>query len=152
MEPEGSIPHLQARHLPLSWFQLDPFHAPTSQFLKIHLIIILPSTTGSSKWSLSLKFPLQSPVYISPLPRSANMPRPSHSSWIDHPNKIMVEEYRSWRSSLCSFRHSPISSSLLGQNVLLSTLFSNTISLLSSLSDQVSHPYKTIGKLWFCIS
>ena len=30
--------------------QLDPFHTPTSYFLKIHLNIILPSTPGSPKW------------------------------------------------------------------------------------------------------
>ena len=32
--------------------QLDPVHAPTSQFLKIHLNIILPSTPWSPKWSV----------------------------------------------------------------------------------------------------
>jgi len=39
--------------------------------------------------------------------------------------------------------------SLLGPNTLLNTLFSNTHSLLSFLnvSDQVSHPYKTTGKI-----
>ena len=37
--------------------QLDPVHIPTSYFLKIHLNIILPSTPGSPKWSLSLSFP-----------------------------------------------------------------------------------------------
>jgi hypothetical protein len=37
----------------------------------------------------------------------------------------------------------------LGPNTLLNTLFSNTLSLRSSLnmSDHVSHPYKTVGKI-----
>jgi hypothetical protein len=43
----------------------------------------------------------------------------------------------------------PVTSSLLGPNTLLYTLFSNTLSLRSSLNvgDQVSHPYKTTGKI-----
>ena len=38
---------------------------------------------------------------------------------------------------------------ILGPNILLITLFSNTLSLCFSLSvtDQVSHPYKTTGKI-----
>jgi hypothetical protein len=42
-----------------------------------------------------------------------------------------------------------IISSLFGPNILLSTLFSNTHSLCSSLTvrDQVSCPYKTTGKV-----
>jgi hypothetical protein len=48
------------------------------------------------------------------------------------------------RSSLCSFLQPPVTSSLFGPNILLSTLFSNTLSLCSSLNvrDQVSHPYR----------
>jgi hypothetical protein len=34
------------------------------------------------------------------------------------------EEYRSWGSSLWGFLHSPVTSSLLGPNILLNTLFS----------------------------
>jgi hypothetical protein len=62
---------------------------------------------------------------------------------------IFGEEYRSLNSSLCSFLHYPVTSSHLGPNILLSTLFSNTLSLRSSLnvSNQVSHPYKTTGKI-----
>ena len=37
--------------------QLDPVHTPTSNFLKIHPNIILPSMLGFSKWSLSFRFP-----------------------------------------------------------------------------------------------
>jgi hypothetical protein len=43
---------------------------------------------------------------------------------------------------LCSFLQPPIISFLLGPTIFLSTLFSNTLSLCSSLNvrDQVSHP------------
>ena len=56
---------------------------------------------------------------------------------------------RSLSSSLCSFLHSLVTSSLLAPNILLNTLFSNTLSLRSSLNvrNQVSHPYTTIGKI-----
>jgi len=117
--------------------------APKSHFQKIHLNIILPSTPGSSKWSLSLRFPHQKPAYASPLP---------HTRYIllDFITRIIfVAEYRSLSSSLCSFLHSPLTSYLLGPNILFNNLFSNTLSLRSSLnvSDKVSHPYKTTGKI-----
>jgi hypothetical protein len=46
-------------------------------------------------------------------------------------------------SMMFTVLHSPVTSSLFGPNILLSTLFSNTRSLCSSLTvrDQVSHPY-----------
>ena len=64
---------------------------------------------------------------------------------------IFGEQYRSLSSSLCNFLHSPVTSSLLDPNTLLNTLFSDTISLSSSLSmrDQVSHPYWTTVKITF---
>jgi hypothetical protein len=50
---------------------------------------------------------------------------------------------------LCSFLQRPVSSSLFGPNILLYTLFSNALSLCSSLNvgDQVSHPYRATGKM-----
>ena len=61
--------------------QLDPVHTATSNFLKIHFLIILPSTPGSPQWSLSLSFPHQNPVYASPLIHTPYMFRPFNSSW-----------------------------------------------------------------------
>jgi hypothetical protein len=40
---------------------------------------------------------------------------------------ILGDEYRSLSSSLRSFLHSPVAPSLLGRNILLSTLFSNSL-------------------------
>ena len=71
--------------------QLGPVHNPTSNFLKIHPNIILPSTPGSPKLSLSFRFPHQNQVYASPFPHSRYMLRPSHFSRFYHPNNI------SWR-------------------------------------------------------
>jgi hypothetical protein len=96
--------------------QLDSVHTPTSHFLKIHLNIITLSTPGSPKWSLSLRFPHQNPVHASPLTHSRYMRHPSHSSQFYHPNNI-GEQYRSLSSSLCSYLHSPVTSSLLGPDI-----------------------------------
>ena len=54
--------------------QINPVHAPTSHFLKIHLNIIRLPTPGSSKWSLSFRFPHQNPVYACPLLHSCYVP------------------------------------------------------------------------------
>jgi hypothetical protein len=58
---------------------------------------------------------------------------------------ILGEEYKLWSSSLCSLLKLITISSLIGTNILPSTLFSNTFSLFSSpnVRNQVSCPYKT---------
>jgi hypothetical protein len=47
---------------------------------------------------------------------------------------ILGEEYKLWSSSLCSFLRPPVSSSLFGPNILLNTLFSNTLTTPCRLS------------------
>ena len=75
---------------------------------------------------------------------------PAHLILLDFiTHTILGEQYRLLSSPLRSFLHSPVTSSLLGPNILLNTLFSNALRLRSSLnaSDQVSHPYKTRGNI-----
>ena len=128
--------------------QLNPVHNPTSHFLNIYLNVTLPSTPRSLKWSLTLRFPHQYHVYASPLPIRATCPVNLIILAIIT-RKILGQAYRTLSTSLCSFLHSPVTSSLLSPNILLGTLFWNTLSLRSSLnvSDQVSHPYKTTSKV-----
>ena len=63
--------------VPLPWGSLIQ---SIPHFLKIHLNIIVSSTITSPKWSLSLRFPHLNPVYVSPVPHTSYMHRPSHST------------------------------------------------------------------------
>jgi hypothetical protein len=64
--------------------------------------------------------------------------------------KVFNEEYRLRSSSLCNFLHD-VTSSLLGIDIHLRTLFSKNLIPFSSLKlrDQVSNPYNTGGKISF---
>jgi len=142
MEPGSSLPHSQLSAI-CSYPEPDQSspNPPPSHLPQIHLNIVLPSTPGSSKCTLSLRFPHKNPVYTSPLPHARYMSRPSHSSRFDHPINtgygVQIITFL-----VIKFFHSPVISSLLGPNIILNNLFSNTLSLRSSLnvSDQVSHP------------
>jgi hypothetical protein len=83
----------------------------------------------SSKWSLPIRFSNQTIVCISHLSHPCYMPCPPHPPWFDHNNNVW------WNisSSLCSLLYSAATFSLLGPNIL-STLFSNTLNICSSLS------------------
>jgi len=79
-----------ARNMSLSWARSIQSMSP-SHFLKIHFNIILPSTPGSSKWSLSVRFHHQTPVCTCPHPHTCYMP--CYLPWFGHPNNI-------WRGPL----------------------------------------------------
>jgi len=131
-----------ARHLSLSWarsIQSMLPQPPSWRSSNVHL--------GLPNGLFPLSFPHQNPVYASPLPHMRYMPYPSHFLYLIT-QIIFGEDYIS-SSSLCSFLHSLITSSLSGPNILLSTLLSNTVSLHSSpiVSNQDLQPYKTAGNI-----
>jgi hypothetical protein len=108
LELKVSLPYSQ---VPASFPYPEAVHTPIFHFLKIQINIILPSTPGSPKWSLSLRLRHQNPVYTSALPTRATCrvhPFLLHFTT----QKILGEECRSLSSSLCSFLHSPATSSL----------------------------------------
>jgi hypothetical protein len=68
--------------------------------------------------------PHQNPVCTPLFPHTCYILRPSHSSPFDYPNNIWWWVQVIKFISLCSLLHSHVALSLLGPNILLSTLFS----------------------------
>ena len=140
--------HTSARHLSLSLANStqSPQPLPTSSrsilMLSTHPRLgLLNGLFPSGFPTKTLYTPLLSPICAT---------CPAQLILVDFVTRtILGEQYRSLSSSLCNFLYSPVTPSLLGPNILLITLFSNTLSLCSSrnVSDQVSHPFKTTGTI-----
>jgi hypothetical protein len=95
-----------------------------------------------SECDLSLGFPHQNPVWKSrPVPHG-----PPILFLLDWITRIIFCEKS---LPLCIVFQCPVTSSSLGRSIMISTLFSNTLSLRSSLTvkDQVSHPHKGTRKI-----
>ena len=101
--------------------QIDPVHKPTYHFLKIHLIITLPFKPTSPKWFLLLGLPTKTMYVYTPL----LTPIRPHATPISMFSILSPEKYWVFRQDInipiCSFMHSPNTTSLLGSNILLST-------------------------------
>jgi len=148
MEAESPLPHIQVS-------TTCPYSKPdhSSPFSRISLpedpsLCYPPIYVWVFQVVLSFRFPHQDPVCTSHLP-PIRATCPAHLILLDLIARISGE-YRPLSSSLCSFLHSPVTSSLLGPNILFSNLFSNTLSLRTSINvcDHVSHPYKGTASLY----
>jgi len=94
-------------------------------------------------------------LYVFLLPHKCHMSLRCHSLLSDQMNvKYLVRFKNSANISLCDFLPTPVTSFDLGSNIVLSTLFTNIVSLRPSLkvTDHGAPIYKTAGKLRFCIS
>jgi hypothetical protein len=112
--------------MPAKCFYPEPAQSspyPTPHFLNRHLL----STPGTPHWSLSLRFPHQNSIHPCPLPIRAT--DPAHLILLD----LEAPEYE--------VSPTRITSSLLGPNIFRHPRTSLNV------SDQVSHPHKTTGKI-----
>ena len=114
MEPEGSLRHSQ---VPAT----SPYPEPARSSSCPHIAIpedpsyyYPPIYALVFQVALSPRFPHQNPIYNSPL-YVLHAPPISFSIFISQ--TILGEQYRSLSSSLCSFLHCPVTSSLLGPNI-----------------------------------
>ena len=110
------------RHLSLSWASpiQDIYRNSTSWksilILSTHLCLVLPSGLLPSGF--------HSKALYTPLSSSLHATCPAHLILLHFITRtILGEEYKSLSSSLCSLLHPPVTSSLLGPNSPLNTMF-----------------------------
>jgi hypothetical protein len=113
--------------LVLSWMNI--VHTPIHCFCKTHFNVSLLSMLMFSKW-FPFRFSDWSFMCILHLPHLCSI---LHCLILDLTIlMIFCEANKLWSYSLCSFLHSPLTSSTLGPHILLSSLLLNTLNLFSS--------------------
>jgi hypothetical protein len=80
---------------------------------------------------------------------SPHHPIPTNNLYTSHPSHSPALDYSNYSWRRVQIMKPLVTSFLFRPNVLLSTLFSDTLSLCSSLNDrdQISQPYRTTGKI-----
>jgi hypothetical protein len=138
MKPEGSLPHSQELFTcpspetdQSSTHHPHPISPRSIGMLCTHLCLSLPS--GLFPLWLSYQQPIHVPFHSHLYAPPSNL----------HDLVILImlnEEYKSRSSLQRSFLCLPVTSSVFGPNIIISTLFSNILSLCSSpnVRDQVS--------------
>jgi hypothetical protein len=142
-----------AYHLSLSWPIWTQSTSPRPVSVKSILILTSHQCLGLPSSLVPSGFPATI-LNAFHLPDARYMSHPSHP-WFHHPDNNL---WRVQSTDLRSFLQPPVTSSLLGPNILLSTLFPNTFILCSSLylyqpyvmsrhtcttADHVSHQHAT---------
>jgi len=132
--------------------QINPNHAFPSHFLKIHFTIVPRVSVGLQIGLFPAGFPTKN--LCVPLLSPIHTTCPAYLTLLYLITRITFLRNADHKAPCYVVFSIPHTSSLSGPNVFLSTLFSNTLRLSSSVNvkDQAIHPHKKQAKLQFSYS